>query len=433
MSVKKHTVWNIAGSAVPLAFAAALIPYTLHNLGSGGFGVLTLVWASIGYFSLFDMGIGRALTFEVSKRIADDQPLTIKPMLLAGLMLTALAGLLGALVLLIIAPLLAHHWLKVAEPMQASAQLSFQITAIGVLATTLSSGIRGALEGMQRFDLSNLNKIALGLCTFALPALAIWIHGPSLPIICTYLVVARLLIAVAIAMPLLPILRGPGEPFSRAHMRPLFNYGFWLTVTGIVGPLMVYGDRFFVSAAFGVAELPVYSIPQEGLQKLLIVPAALCGALLPRLTGAVSNERALAYGSTLKRIGLGMFAMCAVTCVLAHPILSVWLNPAFADKAMPIVFILAVGIWTNSMAMAPYMLLHAMGRPRITAIFHVFELFVYAAALWWLVKHWGLAGAAMAWVLRATLDLILLDQAARRALRETNGAVAEPHLAANTL
>jgi len=33
----------------------------------------------------------------------------------------------------------------------------------------------------------------------------------------------------------------------------------------------------------------------------------------------------------------------------------------------------------------------------------------------------------MAWVFRATLDLILLDQAARRALRETRGAItAEP-------
>jgi O-antigen/teichoic acid export membrane protein len=31
------------------------------------FGVLTLIWALIGYFSLFDMGVGRALTYELSK------------------------------------------------------------------------------------------------------------------------------------------------------------------------------------------------------------------------------------------------------------------------------------------------------------------------------------------------------------------------------
>jgi hypothetical protein len=51
---------------LPLIAAAALIPFMLHRLAmvalTEAFGVLTLIWALIGYFSLFHMGVGRALT-----------------------------------------------------------------------------------------------------------------------------------------------------------------------------------------------------------------------------------------------------------------------------------------------------------------------------------------------------------------------------------
>jgi hypothetical protein len=64
MSLRNNTQWNLAGSGLPLIAAAALIPFMLHRLAmvtlTEAFGELTLIWAVIGYFSLFDMGVGRA-------------------------------------------------------------------------------------------------------------------------------------------------------------------------------------------------------------------------------------------------------------------------------------------------------------------------------------------------------------------------------------
>jgi hypothetical protein len=66
MSLRHNTLWNLAASGLPLIASAALIPFMLHRLAmvtqAEAFGVLTLIWALIGYFSLFDMGAGRALT-----------------------------------------------------------------------------------------------------------------------------------------------------------------------------------------------------------------------------------------------------------------------------------------------------------------------------------------------------------------------------------
>lgn len=404
------------GSGLPLIAAAALIPFILNHLGNEAFGVLTLIWALIGYFSLFDMGVGRALTYELSKLRASNNASEISLTLKAGLILTFAAGIVGAVVMLMLAPYFAISWLKIKPALQQDAMTSFQIAAIGVIPTTITSGLRGALEGLGRFAASNLNKIILGFCMFVLPALSIALHGSHLWIITLYLVTARLIVAVVAAIQLRHYLAVTTTGLIRNHLKQLVNYGLWVTVTGIVGPLMVYGDRFFVSAAVGAVLLPIYAIPQEGLQRLLMIPAALCGALLPQFAALSPQNAAATYKRNYKRVVVVMFGICLLVAIFAYPALSWWLSVEFANQALPIVLILSVGIWLNSMALLPYTLLHAIGNPKLTAIFHLFELVLYILILSCFTEYFGLVGAAMAWVGRVALDLILLHIAANRAL-----------------
>jgi O-antigen/teichoic acid export membrane protein len=417
MSLRRNTIWNLAGSGLPLIAAVAFIPFTLNRLGNEAFGVLTLIWALIGYFSLFDMGVGRALTYELSKLRAANDIAEISLTLKAGLVLTFAAGIVGGAVMLILAPYFAISWLKISPVLQQDAMLSFKIAALGVIATTITSGLRGALEGLGRFAASNLSKITLGFCMFVLPAVSIALHGNHLWIITLYLVLARLVVAFAAAVQLRHYLAASTTGLIKNHLKPLVNYGVWVTVTGIVGPLMVYGDRFFVSAAVGAVLLPIYAIPQEGLQRLLLIPAALCGALLPQLAALSPQNAAITYKRNYKRVAAVMLGICSLAAIFAYPALSWWLSVEFAKQALPIVLILSVGIWLNSIALVPYTLLHANGNPKLTALFHLFELVLYMLALWWLAKHFGIAGAAVAWVGRVALDLILLHIAANKFLR----------------
>lgn len=416
MSLRRNTIWNLAGSGLPLIAAVGLIPFILHRLGNEAFGVLALIWALIGYFSLFDMGVGKALTFELSKLKAANNIPDISLTLKAGLILTFAAGLLGAAAMLILTPHLAISWLKLSPALQQDAELSFQIAAIGVIPTTITSGLRGALEGLGRFAASNLNKIFLGFCMFVLPALSIAMHGNDLWTITLYLVSARLVIVLVGAKQLWSYLAASATGLVRNHLKPLLNYGVWITVTGIIGPLMIYGDRFFVGAAVGAAELPLYAIPQEGLQRLLVIPMALCGALLPHLAALSPRDASTSYWRNYKRVAVAMLGVCVLVALLAYPGLAWWLSEEFARQALPIVLILCVGIWLNSMAWIPYTLLHANGKPKLTALFHLFELVLYILALWWLAANFGLIGAALAWVGRVALDLILLHIAANKLL-----------------
>ena len=179
--------------------------------------------------------------------------------------------------------------------------------------------------------------------------------------------------------------------------------------------MMVYGDRFFVSAAVGADQLSLYSIPQEGLIRLLIVPVAICGALLPTFTTITDQKQLIAvYQKNHRRLMLIMLALCICSAIFAYPILSVWISTDFARQAIPIVLIFSLGIWINSIAVMPFILLQSKGKTALTAQFHVIELFVYILLLYILANKYGLIGAAWAWVIRVSLDLLLLHFAAAR-------------------
>ena len=424
MSLKRDTIWNIAGMGLPLLAGVLFVPFMLERLGNERFGVVTLIWALIGYFGLFDMGVGRALTVEISKLRAAGHDGGVGEALHAGLFITLATGAVGAAIMLSIAPYLSHDWLKVSPQWQSDTQTAFQIAALGIIPTTVASGVRGALEGAGRFAASNAIRLFLGLCMFALPAVSLTLHGNHLWCIALYLVGVR----VAAALISLLCMRSqvgvrPNPSNVKSRIRPLLSYGVWVTVSGIVGPMMIYGDRFFVAVAVSADQLPFYAIPQEALQRLLIIPGALVAALLPRFASSNGSLLADTYKRNYRRVCLVMLLACAAAAVFAQPVLAWWLTPAFAERATPIVLILAVAIWFNSIAHLPHTVLHAHGRTKVTAMFHLSELGFYFVALYWLATHFGLVGAAIAWLARVLLDLVLLEVAANKLLKRQTAHV----------
>lgn len=414
MTLKRNTAWNLAGMGLPLLSAVLFIPPLLSALGDAAFGVVALLWTLIGYFGLFDLGVGRALTVRLSQLRHAQKGDDARHALWSGLLIAALSGTVGAALMWLLAPVLAS-WLGIDGSLHEDAENAFRIAALGVLPATLTSGLRGALEGQNRFAASNLVRIAFGLLTFALPVLALHLHGPLLDWITLYLVVARWLFCLVAAFPLLADLKGHiYREQLRRHARGLFTFGLWVSVTGIVSPLMVYGDRFFVGIAVGAEQLPYYTIPQEGLLRLLILPTALTGALLPALAALTPEQTLAAYRQNRRRIAAIMFLGCGVAIALATPALTWWIGKEFAAKAFPVVAVMVIGVWVNALALAPYTVLHAAGKTRLTALFHLAELPVYFLMLLVLASTYGLPGAAAAWGLRALVDYALLNHAVRR-------------------
>ena len=433
MSLRRNILWNLAGAGLPLLAGTVLIPYLVRQAGMEVFGILTLVWALIGYFSLFDLGLGRALTQQVAQKLAAGRAAEVPALVKGGLLLTLAMGAVGGILLAAFAEPLAVHGLKVSEALHEDVFHALLIAAIGVPVTTVTVGLRGVLEAYEDFKDVNLLRIVLGLFNFGLPALSVWWFGPSLVPMVASLMVARLFFGMAhwmlVRRRLGGTLKGVGL-LGRQNLSRLLSFGAWMTVSNIISPLMVTADRFVISAVLGAAVVAYYTVPSEVMSRVLILPGALTGALFPRLASLMAEDMAAAhklYRQCMAVVAGALLPLCLALGLGGHWALSHWLGVDFADRSAPVVSILAIGLLLNGIAFVPFATVQAAGLARITAQLHAAEALFYFPLLWYGLKEFGLAGGAMAWTARVGLDLLLLLVVARKRVFDQPGPIVVRH------
>src|SRR6185369_4322641 len=100
----RHTSWNLLGLVIPLIVAIFAIPPLIHGLGAERFGVLTIGWVIMGYFSMFDFGMGLATTRFVAASIAREDDRQISTLVWSSLLAHIVLGLFGGCIFALMVP-----------------------------------------------------------------------------------------------------------------------------------------------------------------------------------------------------------------------------------------------------------------------------------------------------------------------------------------
>lgn len=414
--------------------ALAFIPLLVQALGLERFGLLALIWMGVGYFSLFDLGLGKALTHQIATRLANQEQETIPNLVRTGVLALAGLGVLAMLVVAILTPWLVPNVFSVPEDMQEEAMWSFWILALSLPAVLVSAGLAGTLEGYERFRTLAFIRMPLGISNFVVPAL-IAVFTPSLIAITLALVLSRftaLWVLHRVVQLSLTASRHDAQPPRppREDLITLLRFGGWITVSHVVGPILVYFDRFFISALIGLSAVAHYVTPYEVLSRMMVLPQAIMAVLFPAMAQAIAQRSAsiplLAAGAS-KAMFLAMLPPTLGATLFAEELLSLWLDPAFAKESYIVVQFLAAGILVNVLARVPMTALQSSGRADVAAKAHLLEVIPYLLLLWWAVAAFGIAGAALAWMLRVALDALLLWTGAALLIPEMR-PLALPHV-----
>ncbi len=416
----RNVFWNLLGAGAPILVAIVAIPMLIDGMGLARFGVLTIAWMVVGYFSLFDFGLGRALTKLVAEKLGDEQSKEVPSIIWTAMLLMAALGVLGAVVVAVISPWLVTDVLNIPMELQFETLVAFYLLATSLPIVISAAGLRGILEAHQRFGLINAVRIPLGAFTFLGPVVVLSFSNSLIPVVAV-LVAARLVSWFAymfLCMHVEPDLRTSAS-INRVMVKPLISFGGWMTVSNIVSPLMVYLDRFLIGAVLSMAAVSYYATPYEVVTRLLIIPGALMGVMFPAFAAALAYDRNRAthlYARTINYIFLSLFPVVLIIVTFAHEGLDLWLGSDFANNSYLVLQLLAIGVFLNSLASAPFGLVQSAGRPDLTAKLHMIELPFYLLILWWLLNAYGIVGVAIAWVLRVAVDTIILFILANRLL-----------------
>lgn len=408
----RNTVWNLVGQIAPMAVGLFAIPRLVHALGTDRFGVLTIAWMVVGYFSFFDLGLGRAMTNLVAQKLATDSDHELPAIIWTANLLMAALGILGGIILALLSPLLVQNLLKTPPGLQMEITRAFYLLSFSVPFVISTAGFRGVLEARQKFGIINIVRVPMGIATFAAPLLVLpW--SKDLTAVIGILVVMRFvfwLTYTILALRDLPSLLHRIVIDTRL-LPMLFSFGAWMTVSNIVSPIMQYLDRFLVGALLSLSAVAYYATPYEVVTKLLILPGALVGVLFPAFSTALVTDRERAgtlFRRAVKYAVLILFPVTLLMVFFAQIGLNIWLGPAFASHSSRALQWLAIGVFANGLANFPFSLVQGAGRADITGKLHLLELPFYVATVWILTKEFGIQGTAFAWTIRVIVDAVLL-------------------------
>jgi O-antigen/teichoic acid export membrane protein len=286
----------------------------------------------------------------------------------------------------------------------------------------------GTLAAFQRFDLMTTVGTVTGVYSFTAP-LAVLIFTHNLVWIVAILVAGRLAawaVNLTLCMRLVPGLAANVRP-SWTVIRPLMSFGGWIAVSGITGPLMVYLDRFVIGSMLSIAAVSYYTVPYQIVNKLPILPRAMAAVLFPAFSATArtdSSRATILFNRASRYALLALFPGVLVLFLFSREILILFFSVNFALHGSAVMRSLLIGVLMNGLAQIPYGLVQAAKRPDLTAKFHVAEAPIYFLALFLLLPRFGVAGAALAWTTRVTLDGAALFTAAVILLPATKAVIA---------
>lgn len=408
MSIRKHTAYNLLGAVLPLGLSLVTIPIYIRLIGDSRYGVLAVAWLLLGYFGLFDLGLGRATAQRIAS-LGDASAAQRASTFWTALVMNGSLGVFGGLIIWPVAIYFFNHVFSIDAALRPELAAAIPWLILAVPLATLSGVLTGAMEGRSKFLELNIISVFSSVLTQLVPLAVVWFHGPDLAWLLPAVILTRLAtLSVLFYRCRIHLFRGHARTVSRAHAKGLLQFGGWVTVSSVVGPMMIILDRFVIGAAIGAKAVTYYTVPFQLAERTTMLPSALASALFPRLAAAGTTEAKQLAATAICSLAVVMTPLMLIGLLLVEPFLQWWLNPEFASRAGLTAQILLLGFWINSFARVPYALLQAAGKPAVVAKCHLGELIPYLLLLYVGLHFFGLPGAAVVFGLRTLVDCALL-------------------------
>lgn len=413
MSIRNNALYNLSGAALPLLLSLVTIPLYINLVGDARYGVLSIAWLLLGYFGLFDLGLGRATAQRIAA-LGSENKKDCAEIFWTALAMNAGFGIVGGLLIWPVANYFFAHVFSVEQGIRTELKSAIPWLILAVPLATLSGVLSGTLQGRGKFLEINIISASSSIFLQLVPLCVASLHGPDLAWLLPVTILTRIFALLILYWRCeVHVAKGQPRQISRSHIKDLLSYGGWVTVTSLISPIMVILDRFVIAAAMSAKDVTYYTVPYQLAERTAVIPGAVTSALFPRLVASSTTEERHLVTTTVQSLSVVMTPLIVFGILLIEPFLKWWLSPEFGTRAALTAQILQIAFWINGFAQIPYAHLQAKGRPDLVAKCHLIEAAPYVVLLYVALHNWGLPGAATVFAIRAFADCVLLFLFAR--------------------
>lgn len=392
----------------------AFIPIYLTRLGTEGFGLIGFFALLQAWLSLLDLGIGQTLSREIARFHAAQHTVAgiwrlIRSCELFGL---AIAGTISLLIWLA-SDGLALHWIQGQALSSGEVAGAVRVMALVIALRVLESLYRGALIGAQRH--AQLNLLGATIATLrwgGAAAVLVWVRADVATFFAWQALasaVAALLYGVALYAAL-PRQRGAAR-FSWRALADVSRFSTGMLATALLALVLTQMDKVVLSRILSLEAFGSYSVAVLASNALYQLVGPVTQAYAPRFAqlAARQDEPALrmAYHRGAQTLAVVLTPAALLLAIFAEPILRVWTQDAdLAQRAAPVLTLLALGTWLNGVLGMAHMLQLAHGWPGLAVRLNLVAVALWVPALLWTAPRHGPAGTAALWLL-LNLGLLL--------------------------
>ena len=395
----KNVSANYVAVATELLIGAFMLPFNLAYLGQASYGLWILVASITFYFSMLDGGYGVAQVRFAAKYRAEGDHHAINELASTMVCVFALVGLLT----LIVATLFAFNLDTVFQltPTQANTgRIVLLIISVYVALGFPFSVFGGIVNGLQRSYLNGTVAVATALAVAGTNILVL-MAGYGLVELVIATTAVRCLsypLYVLNAYRVFPELRIRLQYFSRARLKEVTGFSFFLLLIDLANKVNYSTDTIVIGAFMGTAAVATWAVAQRLVEMIQRITNQFNGALFPVVVDSSTIQHSRRLQNILlqgTRLSFGMVVpLATVLALLGRPVVFAWVGSNFVESVavlyvLCIVVVLRVGFATSTV------ILKGAGDHRLLAISNVsiaiFNLLLSIV----LVQRFGLIGVAL--------------------------------------
>ncbi|MEQ1762645.1 MAG: hypothetical protein ABL984_05790 [Pyrinomonadaceae bacterium] len=390
-----NSIYSLLAWLLPVALGLLVTPLLLKRLGLEAYGVYLVILGFIGYSYTFN--VSRAVAKFVAEFKASGETQKINPAITAAFCISLTSGILGSLVIALLANWAVKDLLQISTEFQRPATVALMIGGASIPFILIGQVFQNILQGTHRFAalsiITNLNwsmlnagNVLLVVLGFGIDSLILW------TVVVAASVAAISYVAARRSEPDYRLEFGSAE----LMLRPVAAYGSSIFMYQIFGSLMLIFERAWVTRHFGAETAAYYLVPMALGLYFHGFMSNLTAAIFPVFNELIADrERLLELYKKSTKLIVSFSVLFLISMFFGGKIfLGLWIDPQFAEKSYRLLLIHAFTFGLMAAVIAVWQINEVFRAARLNALLAGLWAFITIALMAVASGQWGAEGVA---------------------------------------
>lgn len=394
----RNSLLNCFGAIIPALANLISVPVLIRNLGAENYGLLTLVLALVGYFSILDVNLTQGATRFISEFDSKGNIKSSNEIISLGLMIYLLIGFGGMLLIWGFSPLLINEVFIVPVESIDVALSVLKIAAVSFLFSQIQAFLISIPQAMQRYSLSSLVECFFGsIAPFSSMVVSVLGYGIE------EIVLIRLVVSVVNVFILVFFLYKLRPKFSfglcdKQLRGKVFSFSVYSYLSSIAAVTYAQADKLILGTILNLQSITLFSIPATLINRIFSMTYRLGSVVYPAASvlNTLGDQGKLKklYLNSSKYLAIINLYIVGVFIIYGKDLLRFWVGPQFVKSGYPIMVFILLSMLFDSLTNLPSLINNAVAHPRLTGIFAISRAVVSLGILSLATYYYGIAGTA---------------------------------------